>query len=251
MRCVGLLGLAIAVACSQSKPASKELTYKMVGQGDGPLVVLLHGYGAPPDDLVGLAPRPGVPAGTRYVFPGAPHVVPGYGFGWWPIDMGHVQRELRAGNDRVFADERPAGMIASRDQVIALLERLSREQRVPLNRIVLGGLSQGAMLAAEVALHLREPPGALVLWSPALLSESEWRARAARLRGVPVLISHGRQDRILPFSQAKALAELLRGGGAVVKFLEFEGGHSIPDQALTELDALTSRPVAPPPQTAR
>ena len=41
-------------------------------EGDGPLVLLLHGFGAPGDDLVSLADVLNVPAGTRFVFPEGP-----------------------------------------------------------------------------------------------------------------------------------------------------------------------------------
>ena len=42
------------------------------GGGQGPLVLLLHGFGAPGDDLVPLADVLNVPAGTRFVFPEGP-----------------------------------------------------------------------------------------------------------------------------------------------------------------------------------
>ena len=43
-----------------------------VGGGDGPVVVLLHGFGAPGAALVPLAGALPVPDGTRFVFPAAP-----------------------------------------------------------------------------------------------------------------------------------------------------------------------------------
>src|SRR5438552_18316161 len=61
------------------------------GGGDGPVIVLLHGFGAPGDDLVPLAEvfAHGLP-GVRWVFPAAPLELP-MGFGdaraWWMIDM--------------------------------------------------------------------------------------------------------------------------------------------------------------------
>lgn len=42
------------------------------GGGDGPAIVLLHGFGAPGHDLVGLWRTLRVPEGTRFVFPEAP-----------------------------------------------------------------------------------------------------------------------------------------------------------------------------------
>ena len=42
------------------------------GRGDGPLVILLHGYGAPGDDLLGLYEVLGMPRSFRFAFPEAP-----------------------------------------------------------------------------------------------------------------------------------------------------------------------------------
>ncbi len=39
------------------------------GGGNGPLIILLHGYGAPGDDLLPLAEAVSGPAGTRWIFP--------------------------------------------------------------------------------------------------------------------------------------------------------------------------------------
>ena len=65
---------------------------------DVPLtVVLMHGYGAPGDDLVGLADVLAVPVGTTFLFPEAPSGLTGAaalmslgdeGRAWWQIDIG-------------------------------------------------------------------------------------------------------------------------------------------------------------------
>ncbi|MBW2213652.1 MAG: hypothetical protein JRF48_04305, partial [Deltaproteobacteria bacterium] len=59
------------------------------GGGDGPLVVLMHGFGAPGTDLVGLWRVLDVPSSMRFAFPEAPHEIPGM-FGaraWWMLDL--------------------------------------------------------------------------------------------------------------------------------------------------------------------
>ena len=73
------------------------------GSGNGPLVVLLHGYGAPGDDLVILSDYLHVPTGTRFLFPEAPIAIPlGHGDarGWWIIDMARIQADRAAGRIR-------------------------------------------------------------------------------------------------------------------------------------------------------
>src|SRR4051812_9883368 len=68
------------------------------GAGAGPVVVLLHGYGAPGTDLVSLGRELAVPSDVRFVFPEGPLDL---GFGgaraWWPIDMARLQERFDAG----------------------------------------------------------------------------------------------------------------------------------------------------------
>ncbi|MGV3621849.1 MAG: phospholipase, partial [Archangium sp.] len=63
-------------------------------------VILCHGFGAPGDDLVGLAPelvklQPSLKS-VRFYFPAAPINLGELGWGdaraWWLIDMAAVQR---------------------------------------------------------------------------------------------------------------------------------------------------------------
>jgi phospholipase/carboxylesterase len=49
-----------------------------------------------------------------------------------------------------------------------------------------------------------------------------------RLRGLPVLVSHGRADADLAFAAGERLRDLLAGGGADVTWVPFEQGHEIP-----------------------
>ena len=63
------------------------------GGGHGPLVLLLHGFGAPGDDLVSLADVLNVPTGTRFVFPEGPLSLsfgPTDARAWWLIDMARI-----------------------------------------------------------------------------------------------------------------------------------------------------------------
>src|SRR5262245_9712720 len=60
------------------------------GAGTGPVVVLMHGFGAPGTDLVPLAEYMGAPKGVRFVFPAAPLALPpvfGQGRAWWMLDL--------------------------------------------------------------------------------------------------------------------------------------------------------------------
>src|SRR5579863_6124045 len=79
------------------------------GGGTGPVVVLLHGFGAQGDDLVPLGREMRAPAGTRFVFPAAPIALDGGyrgGRAWWWIDLEErVRRQVSGEHDTTEVPE--------------------------------------------------------------------------------------------------------------------------------------------------
>jgi phospholipase/carboxylesterase len=211
------------------------------GGGDGPAILLCHGFGAPGDDLVSLARVTPVDRGVRWFFPEALLEID-FGMGmkgraWWPIDMMRLQEAMQRGEARLLAKETPEGLSRAREALTATLAELERTHGVRRERTILGGFSQGAMLATELALFSPDRPFAgLAILSGTLLSEERW-AEAAKTAGpgIHAVMSHGRRDPILPFGGAEALLALLEGAGAHVRFVPHQGQHEIPEAALAGL----------------
>jgi phospholipase/carboxylesterase len=211
-------------------------------------VVLCHGFGASGTDLVPLAMEllarvPALGDRVRFIFPAAPLALEGFGGearAWWPLDLVSVvaARASGAPGRAAMRAHVPEGLAQARRQLAACLEAVGQTSGLPASRLVLGGFSQGAMVCTDLALRQDEAPAALVILSGTLIAEAEWRARAGRRRGLPVLQSHGRQDPILPFEDAVALRDLLQEAGLGVDFLPFDGPHTIPEEALERLGAL-------------
>ncbi len=204
--------------------------------GAGPVCVLMHGFGAPGDDLAPLADELAVPD-WRWVFPAAPLELGGlYGDAraWWHLDLARLERELAHGpTDR--AAEIPPGLADARAQVIAALDAIALA--MPGAPIVLGGFSQGAMLALDVALHDPRPLAGLILLSGTFIAESEWGPRFASRAGLRVLQSHGRRDGLLPFAAAERLRARMTAAGLEVRWLPFDGAHEIPPSVLAAMTA--------------
>jgi len=213
-------------------------------------VILCHGFGAPGDDLVPLAQelvaRAPALSSTRFYFPEAPLDL---GFNgaraWWEIDMAAVQR---LGRDpealRQFRKVEPPGMSAARLKLLALVREVLDGTKLPPSKLVLGGFSQGAMLATDVALRTEEPCAGLAILSGTLLLEDAWRAKAAARAGFHVFQAHGTADPVLPFSAAEGLRELLRAAGQQVEFFSFPGGHTISGEELELLAKFLAARVA-------
>lgn len=220
------------------------------GSPDG-VVVLCHGFGAPGTDLVGLAEalvelEPAL-SGVRFVFPAAPLQLGEAGFGdsraWWMIDF-DVIAKLRTGSPealREFRKQEPAGMASARRALHALVDEVVNTSGLGFSKLVLGGFSQGAMLATDLTLRLEEAPSGLAVLSGTLLTEDVWRAKAKLRSGLPVFQSHGRFDEVLPFAASRSLEAVLVESGLEVEFCEFSGGHEIPLVALRGLAAFLKR----------
>jgi phospholipase/carboxylesterase len=204
------------------------------GGGEGPAVVLLHGFGAPGNDLVSLSRVIDAPQGTRFVFPEAPLALPGGGEGraWWMLDVDRLQRAILSGEDR-DPTEVPEGLVEGRALVDAMLDDLDRSLRP--SKIVLGGFSQGAMLSCDVALSTDRPLAGLVMLSGTLIAEARWRPLMPSRRGLPVFQSHGVSDGLLPYALSERLRDALQGAGLSVTWCAFRGGHEIPGSVVDAL----------------
>jgi len=238
-RRTALLVLVLALAaCSSGTPSATtpalETLERNVGRGAGPLVVLLHGYGSAPEHFLGLADRTDLPAGTLLVLPRAPLPIPDHDHGtmWWPLpdDLGRIPREHLPGVDE------------ARARVTALLDRVAHDH--PGRQMLLGGFSQGAMVSLDVALHERPRLAGLALLSGTFADEAGTSARLDALRGLPIYVSHGTSDDVLPYADDARLVEAMRAHGLDVSFTTFAGGHVVTDEVSTELAALITRVAA-------
>lgn len=217
-------------------------------------VILCHGFGAPGNDLVPLvdeliAVEPAL-ASMRFYVPAAPISLGNTGWGdaraWWPINLPTVAR-FQAGDPtalREFSKAEPHGMPLARQALLKLVNEVSTQTKLPLGRVMLGGFSQGAMLATDVALRLEEAPLGLVVLSGTLLLEDVWGPKARARAGLRVFQTHGRADPILAFVAAGWLRELLVQSGMQVEFEPFDGGHTIDPHAPKQLAKFIARCLA-------
>lgn len=201
------------------------------GGKDAPTIVLFHGYGADGTDLAPLAREIPQERPWRWVFPDGPRALDFGGLAWFPIDAESIERAQRAGKSVDWSGSRPEGLAQARGAAEDFLKELA----APWDRLVLGGFSQGSILALEVAFHAPAPPRGLVILSGNLIDEKGWRSAAPRLAGVPFFQSHGIADPILGFQGGRRLEALLQEAGLEGSLLPFEAGHSIPPEVVEGL----------------
>jgi phospholipase/carboxylesterase len=216
------------------------------GGGRGPLILLLHGFGAPGDDLVPLADALNVPAGTRFVFPEGPLSLsfgPGDARAWWLIDMARIAQDRAAGRVRDLSQDIPKGLAPVRETMLAFLKEIEQKFGADPKKTVLGGFSQGAMLSCDLILHTDRPYAGLVQLSGTLLAQPVWGPLLPKRKGLPVFQSHGVQDEILPYVGAERLRDTLFHAGLSVEWHNFRGGHEIPRMVLQRLGLFITKAV--------
>jgi phospholipase/carboxylesterase len=233
-----------ALSCTTVAPEMSDVSPRYC-------VILCHGFGAPGTDLVPLssdlaAMCPQQAGSVLYVFPQAPLDLEDLGLpggrAWWMIDIERFQRAIERPDDLArMRREVPRGMPESSALLRELMSEVGRQTEIPAARTILGGFSQGAMLATDVALRLGQSPAALCVFSGTLVAEDEWRPLARKRGALPVLQSHGRFDPILPYAGAESLRQFLTAAGLKVDFIPFAGPHTIPFEALERLAALMRR----------
>ncbi|RMF35882.1 MAG: alpha/beta fold hydrolase [Alphaproteobacteria bacterium] len=181
------------------------------------LVILLHGYGADGNDLIGIgeALAPHLPR-TRFMAPNAPQRCANnpMGYQWFPIPWMDGSSET----------EMIAGFNASVDLLNGYLDAAARE--MPPARTVLVGFSQGTMMALHVALRRPDPVAGIVGFSGRLLSPETLAAEIACRP--PVLLVHGDQDPMVPYASMAEAAQALAAAGVPVQTHTSPGtGHGI------------------------
>jgi len=231
-----LLGILVAASAMSRQPRVPKL-FAVTKGGKGPLtVVMLHGYCSSENDWAPFAKSIRVPPGTRFLFPRGPESArrsdgAPAGRAWWHLDLAAHMRDAGLGAD--LSLENPAGIENAALAVRALAKRQGNRTAQPF---ILGGFSQGAMVAAQVAFGSDEPLRALVLLSGTLVDEALWKANYARRKGLHVFISHGRSDPTLSFEVAERMQGEMAAAGMLVTWFPFDGGHETPAEVIVALN---------------
>ncbi|HEU0071787.1 MAG TPA: alpha/beta fold hydrolase [Alphaproteobacteria bacterium] len=186
------------------------------------LIVLLHGYGADGNDLIGLAPH------FARLLPDAAFVSPHAPF---PCEMAPFGRQWFSLSDRA-----PARMMEGARMAAPILDRfldLELEARKLTDaQLALVGFSQGTMTALHVALRRVSPCAGVLGYSGALLG-AETLASEIRVRP-PVMLIHGDDDPVVDYGLHQLSVSALDALDVPVEGHTRPGlGHSIDMEGLT------------------
>lgn len=163
-------------------------------------IVMLHGRGAPPDDMIGLASEfgPGPASMVSYVAPTAA------GREWYPYRFMDV------------TDSNEPYLVSALNKVSQALGQVAAAG-IPQSRTVILGFSQGACLALEYAARNGFQCGAVIALSGGLIGKTLDPARYhGPLNDLPVFIGCSDIDVHIPLTRVQESSALFRTLGAVV-----------------------------------
>jgi phospholipase/carboxylesterase len=177
-------------------------------------IVLLHGRGTSEQDLLPLMDVFDPESRLVGVFPRGPLQLPPVGFHWY--------QKARVG----FPD--PDTFKATYERMAGWLESVAEQTGVPLDRTVLGGFSQGAVMAWALALGRGRPrPAGLLTMSGFIPSVDGLELALDGLGGFPVAISHGSKDPVISVDFAHDTRDRAKAAGADVLYRETDVPHIV------------------------
>ena len=191
------------------------------GEPEGALV-LLHGRGTDEDHLFDMFDELDPERLLVGVAPRAPHELPPGGSHWYAV--------RRVG----FPD--PSTFAPVYERLTGWFDSLPDALGVPLDKTVLGGFSQGAVMSYAVGLGRGRPrPAAIVALSGFIPTADGWELDE-ELDGYPVAAGHGTFDPIIDVGFGREAKERLEGAGADVLWRESPIQHTLDPDYLPELE---------------
>ena len=194
-----------------------------------PLLVLLHGIGSNEEDLFSLAPY----LDERFfiVSVRAPVVMGAGAYGWFNIEF------------------TPRGMMADIEQakrslemLAGFLDELVKTYGVDDKCVYLAGFSQGAMMSLALALTRPEKIAGLVAMSGRFPSSAlAHDPDGAALDGMPVLVTHGLYDPVLPVEEGRVIQKNLQALPVQLTYREYPMRHEVTLESLKDVSAWLSK----------
>ena len=201
------------------------------------LLVLMHGVGSNEQDLFSLAPQ--IPDRFHVLSLRAPFRMGPGSHAWFDFS-------IEPNGERTINEEQES---QSRALVAQAVESAAEQLGIPPERVVVGGFSQGGIMALSLLLTQPALMQAAMVWHGRLLAQvAPQAAPPDALRGKQMWLSHGTHDNVIPLAHAQAIAHHMAPLPVTLAYHEFPGAHEIRPSELaatvTWLESLSTKPAA-------
>ena len=229
IRVLFLLSFMLLSACKQNvekqateitpQPAEfkfhHEVRMPKITSANPPLLLLLHGLGSNEKDLFSFAQY--LDPKLLVISARAPINIGADRYSWfglssspegWTYDIADVNK-------------------VSEDLMI-YIDQISKTHNVDNSKIFIGGFSQGAILSLATGLPNSGKIAGIVCLSGRLYPELKPELSSIKnFNGLELFISHGTQDKVLPYSDIESDVEYLKGLGLSPTVKYYEAAHTI------------------------
>jgi phospholipase/carboxylesterase len=196
--------------------------------GQSNCVVLFHGFGADFSDLVSLADLLDPDGAWTWIFPNGPSTVDigahMTGRAWFPISIADLEASMTSGAAKDYAPIQVKPPVELLNELKVFIEDLKKEYE----GIVLGGFSQGGMMATHLFGEAGDSLRGALLLSTVLLNQALLEKSLTDVKPKPFFQSHGSRDVVLHIKFAQSLYQFLKQKGWKGTWVDFAGGHEIP-----------------------
>jgi phospholipase/carboxylesterase len=199
----------------------QHLVREAVGEPAG-LLVLMHGRGVDERDLFPLVDELDPARRLLGVTPRGPLSLPPGGAHWYGV------RQVGFPDPTTFHATFPA--------LSGWIDSLLTDNGLSHDRLVLGGFSQGAVMAYATALARGRPsPAAVLAFSGFIPTVEEFDLDLESRAGLPVAIGHGTYDPIIDVTFGRDARDRLTAATADVVYRESPMPHAIDPGFIEEL----------------
>lgn len=197
--------------------------------------ILLHGFGSNAADMASLAYSIDPNARLNWIIPEGWLDLSSFfasARAWFNIDFNKIStyfQNQKEEVDLIYWD--PQEMTQAHQK----LKHLIAESLISPEKIILGGFSQGGMLCLDFILSQLDLFAGIIMLSSGILPlsypEEKWQKQAH----LKYFISHGTEDNVLSFAQAKKMSQLFEKYFFQGKTYFFPGRHTVTEEVIVEL----------------
>ena len=185
-------------------------------------IILLHGVGSNENDLFSFANQ--LPNDFLVISPRGQFTLGAGRYAWYNVDF--------STGKPIFNAEQEA---SNREVIMKFIKQV--KQKYDVDKIYLGGFSQGAIMSFSVGLtNPKEVQGIISLSGRLLVEVRPLITKNEDLQKLKVFIAHGIQDNTLPVHYARDAKLYLENLDVQLSYHEYEMGHQINETVIQDIN---------------
>lgn len=204
-------------------------SYQQAAESQFPTIIALHGRGSNERDLIGLAPY--LPKELLWISPRGTFTLGPDMYEWFPL--------IQVGKPD------PTRLANALDSLDRFLDEVIEHYPVDKEKLFLLGFSQGTVISLSYAVSMPERVTGVIAQSAYLPLESGLQMDEVGLKDLPIVMTHGLYDNVLPVDWARRSRDKLQALGANIEYHEFSMAHEVTAESLAAIASWLEKQLHP------